>query len=109
MNNVMIGGREDRVYRFMSNGLFLNGLKGCQIRNNYIYRTGQNAIQAYGNEGRVIEDNDFESTGGGGNYTVSTEGAVNNIFRRNNYRGRPGLNINAQTGCLELCRKGNGD
>ena len=107
MNNVMIGGREDRIYRFMSNGLFLNGLKGCQIRNNYIYRTGQNAIQAYGIEGCVIEDNDFESTGGGGNYTVSTEGAVNNIFRRNNYRDRPGLTINVQTGFLEICGKGN--
>lgn len=107
MNNVMIGGREDRIHRFMSNGLFLNGLKGCQIRNNYVYRTGQNAIQAYGIDGCVIEDNDFESTGGGGNYTVSTEGAVNNIFRRNNYRDRPGLTINVQAGFLETCGRGN--
>lgn len=107
MNNVMIGGREDRIHRFMSNGLFLNGLKGCQIRNNYVYRTGQNAIQAYAIDGCVIEDNDFESTGGGGNYTVSTEGAVNNIFRRNNYRDRPGLTINVQAGFLETCGRGN--
>lgn len=107
MNNVMIGGREDRVYRFMSNGLFLNGLKGCQIRNNYVYRTGQNAIQAYAIEGCVIEDNDFESTGGGGNYTVSTDGAVNNIFRRNNYRDRPGLQISVAAGFLEICGRGN--
>src|SRR6185503_18062161 len=93
MNNVIIGGREDRLYRFLSNGFFLNGLKGCQIRNNYVFRTGQNAIQDYAIDSCVIEDNDFESTGGGGNYTVSTEGAVNNIFRRNNYRDRPGLQI----------------
>jgi hypothetical protein len=106
-NNVMIGGREDRIHRFMSNGFFLNGLKGCQIRNNYVYRTGQNAIQAYAIEGCVIEDNDFESTGGGGNSTVWTEGAVNNIFRRNNYRDRPGLTINVQAGFVEVCGKGN--
>ena len=106
-NNIIIGGREDRVYRFMSNGLFLVGLKGCQIRKNYIFRTGQNAIQAYGIEGCVIEDNDFESTGGGGNPTVWTQGAVNNIFRRNNYRDRPGLTINVQPGFVENCGKGN--
>jgi len=107
MNNIIIGGREDVLYRFMSNGFFLNGLKGCQIRNNYVYRTGQNAIQAYLIEGCIIEDNDFESTGGGGNYTVSTESAVNNIFRRNNYRDRPGLKINVQAGFLEVCGRGN--
>jgi hypothetical protein len=107
MNNIIIGGREDRLYRFLSNGFFLNGLKGCQIRNNYVYRTGQNAIQAYLIEGCLIEDNDFESTGGGGNATVYTESAVNNIFRRNNYRDRPGLTINVQAGFLEVCGKGN--
>lgn len=107
MNNIIIGGREDRLYRFLSNGFFLNGLKGCQVRNNYVYRTGQNAIQAYSIEGCLIEDNDFESTGGGGNYTVSTSDSVNNIFRRNNYRDRPGLSINVQPGFLEICGKGN--
>jgi hypothetical protein len=106
-NNIMIGGRDDRLYRFMSNGLFLNGLKGCQIRNNYVYRTGQNAIQAYLIDGCVIEDNDFESTGGGGNATVATESAVNNVFRRNNYRDRPGLTINVQAGFVEVCGNGN--
>jgi len=106
-NNVAIGGREDRIHRYMSNGFFLNGLKGCQIRNNYVFRTGQNAIQAYAIDGCVIEDNDFESTGGGGNATVNIEGAVNNIFRRNNYRDRPGLTINVQAGFNEVCSNSN--
>ena len=106
-NNIAIGGRDDRIHRFMSNGLFLNGLTGCQIRNNYVFRTGQNAIQAYAINGCVIEDNDFESTGGGGNPTVSMEGAVNNIFRRNNFRDRPGLAINTQAGFVEICGKNN--
>ena len=106
-NNIAIGGREDRIHRFMSNGLFLNGLTGCRIFNNYVFRTGQNAIQAYAINSCVIEDNDFESTGGGGNATVSIEGAVNNIFRRNNYRDRPGLAINTQAGFLEVCGTGN--
>jgi hypothetical protein len=107
MNNIAIGGREDRLYRYMSNGFFLNGLTGCQIRNNYVYRTGQNAIQAYKIKGCTIEDNDFESTGGGGNATVWTEAALNNIFRRNNYRDRPGLAINVQAGFLEVCGSNN--
>jgi hypothetical protein len=33
--------------RFFPAGLFLNGLKDCEIVNNYIFRTGQNAIQPY--------------------------------------------------------------
>ncbi len=106
-NNIVIGGREDRLYRFMSNGFFLNGLKGCQIRNNYVFRTGQNAIQAYGIDGCLIEDNDFESTGGGGNPSVATTGAVNNIFRRNNYRDRPGLAISTHAGFGEVCGRNN--
>lgn len=106
-NNIAIGGREDTLHRYMSNGLFLNGLKGCRIFNNYVYRTGQNAIQSYGIDGCVIEDNDFESTGGGGNVTVLTHGGVNNVFRRNNYRSRPGLGINTAPGFVEICGKNN--
>lgn len=106
-NNIIIGGREDAVHRYMSNGLFLNGLKGCEIINNYVFRTGQNAIQAYAIQGCLIQDNDFESTGGGGNSTVWTQGAVNTIFRRNNYRDRPGLHINTQAGFVEKCGKNN--
>ena len=106
-NNIAIGGREDRIHRYMSNGLFLNGLKGCQIRNNYVFRTGQNAIQAYRINGCVIEDNDFESTGGGGNPTVWTQGAENTVFRRNNYRDRPGLGVSTQPGFLERCGRNN--
>ncbi len=106
-NNIAIGGREDRLHRYMSNGFFLNGLKGCQIRNNYVFRTGQNAIQAYGIDGCVIEDNDFESTGGGGNPTVATRSAVNTIFRRNKYRDRPGLAISTHAGYGEICGKNN--
>jgi len=106
-NNIAIGGREDLLYRFMTSGLFLAGLKGCQIRNNYVFRTGQNALQAYGIGGCVIEDNDFESTGGGGNATVFTSYTLNTIFRRNNYRGRPGLTINTQPGFVEKCGRDN--
>jgi len=107
VNNVAIGGREDRIHRFMSNGMFLVGLKACQIRNNYVFRTGQNAIQAYAIKGCVIEDNDFESTGGGGNPTVWTDNADNTIFRRNHYRDRPGLGVNTQSGFVEQCGRNN--
>jgi len=106
-NNILIGGRVDRVYHYMSNGIFLVGLKKCEIINNYIYRTGQNAIQAYAIDGCLIQDNDFESTGGGGNSTVALNNVANTIFRRNHYRSRPGLSINTQAGFVDRCGKGN--
>ena len=70
----------------MSNGIFLVGLKQCEIINNYVFRTGQNALQAYSLNGCLIQDNDFESTGGGGNSTVLLTGVQNTIFRRNYFR-----------------------
>ena len=105
-NNVAIGGREDVLHRYMTNGLFLNSLRGCYIRNNYVFRTGQDAIQAYSINGCVIEDNDFESTGGGGNPTVLTIKAENNIFRRNKYRDRP-VAISVDSRLVERCGKNN--
>ena len=106
-NNILIGGRADVIHRYMSNGLFLVGLKKCEIINNYVFRTGQNALQAYSIEGCLVQDNDFESTGGGGNSTVLLTGVSNSIFRRNHYRTRPGVTINMQPGIIDKCGKGN--
>lgn len=107
VNNVIIGGRDDRVHRYMSNGLFLNGLSDCHVSNNYIFRTGQNAIQAYALKNSVVEDNDLESTGGGGNPSVWLTNCQRNMFRRNNYRDRQGLQVNVQAGFLDVCGEGN--
>jgi hypothetical protein len=107
-NNVAIGGRSERSdHRYMSNGIFLMGLNGCQVVSNYVFRTAQNALQAYDLDRCVIQDNDFESTGGGGNYTGSLSGVLNTTFRRNRYRDRPGLAINTQSGIVDRCGKGN--
>lgn len=107
-NNIAIGGRgEYSDHRYMSNGLFLVGLKKCQIINNYVFRTGQNALQAYALDGCLIQDNDFESTGGGGNSTGMLTGVQNTVFRRNHFRSRPGLKINVQGGIVDKCGKGN--
>lgn len=106
-NNVAIGGRSDLVHRYMSNGIFLVGLKQCEIANNYVFRTGQNALQAYALDGCLIQDNDFESTGGGGNSTVMLTGVANSTFRRNHFRSRPGVTINVQAGIIDKCGKGN--
>ena len=106
-NNIIIGGRADTIHRYMSNGIFLVNLKQCEIVNNYIYRTGQNAIQAYGLDGCLFQDNDFESTGGGGNPTVSINKTINTIFRRNNFRSRPGLAVNTQPGFADHCGTAN--
>lgn len=110
VNNIAIGGRgagSDPQRRYMTNGIFLNGLTGAQVVNNYIFRTGQNAIQGYGIRGCLIQDNDFESTGGGGEYTVRCTGIKDTVFRRNHYRDREGLNINTQAGFLEICGENN--
>ena len=106
-NNIAIGGRTDVLYRYLSNGLFLVGLRQCEIVKNYVYRTGQNAIQAYAIDGCLIQDNDFESTGGGGNSTVMLNNVTNSTFRRNHFRSRPGLTINTQAGIIDKCGKGN--
>lgn len=106
-NNIIIGGRADTIHRYMSNGIFLVGLKKCEIVNNYVFRTGQNAIQAYALDGCLFQDNDFESTGGGGNPTVALNNTANTIFRRNHFRSRPGLAVNTQAGFLDRCGKAN--
>lgn len=105
-NNVIIGGRDDVKYRYMSNGLFLSGLKDCQILNNYIFRTGQNAIQIYNISNCLIEDNIFDSTGGGGNPSFWSKGMRDTIVRRNNYIKRP-IKINMQAGFLDICGERN--
>ena len=107
-NNILIGGRSEHSnHRYMSNGLFLVGLKKCEIINNYVFRTGQNALQAYAMDGCLVQDNLFESTGGGGNSTVQLNGVSNSIFRRNHFRQRPGVTFNVQTGTVDKCGKGN--
>ena len=57
--------------------------------------------------GCLIQDNDFESTGGGGNYTVMLNSVLNTVFRRNHFRSRPGLNINVAAGIYDKCGTGN--
>ena len=107
-NNILIGGRSEHSdHRYLSNGIFLVGLKQCEIVNNYVFRTGQNALQAYSLDGCLIQDNLFESTGGGGNPTVMLNGVLNSTFRRNHFRARPGVTINTQAGIVDKCGKGN--
>jgi len=55
----------------------------------------------------VFEDNDLESTGGGGNPSVWLTNCQRNTFRRNNYRDRLGLGVNSQAGFLDVCGEGN--
>jgi hypothetical protein len=106
-NNIAIGGRADLLHRYMSNGIFIVGLKRCEIVNNYVFRTGQNALQAYTLDSCLIQDNDFESTGGGGNPTVLLNNVTNSILRRNHFRSRPGVAISTQAGLVDKCGKGN--
>jgi hypothetical protein len=107
-NNVLIGGRgEHSDHRYMSNGMFLVGLKQCEIVNNYVFRTGQNGLQAYALDGCLVQDNLFESTGGGGNSTVMLNNVMYSTFRRNPFRSRQGVTINTQAGIVDKCGKGN--
>jgi hypothetical protein len=106
-NNVIIGGREDRVHRYLSNGFFIVGLNNFEIVNNYIFRTGQNALQLYNVRNGLIQDNLFDSTGGGGEGSVKAEGMLNTTFRRNRYIERMGLGISMAAGFMDICGSGN--
>lgn len=100
-NNVAIGGRDDILYRHMSNGLYIVGLKDCEIINNYVYRTGQNGLQAYNSVGCLVQDNDFHHTGGGGAPTVQFYGVRSTTIRRSNFRSA-NVAISAQAGFQEI-------
>jgi hypothetical protein len=102
VNNVAIGGREDNVFRFMSNGIYTVGMKGCRIVNNYVFRTGQNAVQMYSSDGCLVQDQDFEHTGGGGAFTVQFYGVRNTTVRRAHFRTTPGLPLSAAAGISEI-------
>lgn len=108
INNVAIGGRNLPVASFMSNGIFLNGLTDCYIGGNYIYKTGQNAIQAYAIKKCIIEDNIFDSTGGGGNPSFHSDGMQESIIRRNNYIFGTGIPTwNVEPGFMDKCGANN--
>jgi hypothetical protein len=101
VNNVAIGGRADTVHRYMSNGLYAVGLLRPQLINNYVFRTGQNAIQMYNTDGGLIQDNDFHHTGGGGQFTIHFFGVQRTTVRRSNFRTAEGVPINVQAGFVE--------
>lgn len=106
-NNVIIGGREDLLYRYLSNGIFLVGLIDYKIINNYVFRTGQNAIQAYDVHNGLIQDNDFEMTGGGGNSTIQLNNSSGNKIIKNFFRFRPGLSVSVDSQFVDTCGREN--
>jgi hypothetical protein len=96
VNNWIIGGRNDGVHRYMSNGLLMNSINGVTIKNNYIYKTGQAAIQWYGvprrpGTGSLIEDNWFDATGGGGTPTMLLINVSGLTVRRNRFSLDPDI------------------
>lgn len=107
VNNVAIGGRDDTVHRWMSNGVYLVGIQDAKIINNYVFRTGQNAVQCYAIKNCLFQDNVFDSTGGGGNPTFWSDGMRDSVIRRNNFIIREGLLINMQAGFMEICGERN--
>lgn len=102
LNNDMVGGRLDNVHRYMSNGIFASGIKDFEFINNRIFRTGQNAMQIYNVQTGIIQDNVFDSTGGGGNPSFWSRGMRGTIVRRNNSVKRD-IAINMQFGFIDIC------
>src|SRR5688572_16719504 len=84
----------------MSNGLYIVGRVDWELGNNYVSRTGQNAVQADSSGGCLIQDNVFEHTGGGGASTIQFYGVRNTTVRRSHYRSA-NVAINAQPGINE--------
>lgn len=106
LNNIAVGGRFDTTFRYMSNGIYIVGLRGFTVQANYVFRTGQNAMQIYNADKGLIEDTVFDSTGGGGNPTFWSDGLRNTTVRRNNFFARD-IPISVQAGFLEICGSGN--
>lgn len=106
VNNFAIGGRDTGTRRFMSNGIYLVGLRVFTVSNNYVFRTGQNAIQAYNLDKGIIEDTVFDSTGGGGNPSFWAKGMRDTIVRRNNFLTRD-IGINMEAGFASICGERN--
>jgi hypothetical protein len=74
----------------MSNGFFVNSVNGVTIKNNYVYKTGQSAVQWVGagrgtGAGSFIEDNWFDATGGGGNPSILLIDTSGVTVRRNKF------------------------
>ena len=90
VNNWIIGGRNDAIHRYMANGFLVNSVNGITIKNNYVYKTGQSAVQWYGagrgtGIGSYIEDNWFDATGGGGNPSILLINVSGVTARRNKF------------------------
>lgn len=99
VNNWIIGGRNDGLHRYMANAFLLNHVNGVTIKNNYVYKTGQNAVQWYARgrgtgAGSFIEDNWFDATGGGGNSTILLLNTSGVTVRRNRFT----LDLNTKFG-----------
>lgn len=90
VNNWIIGGRNDGFHRFMSNGVLVHSANGVTIKNNYIYKTAQSAVQWSGTAsapgtGSVVEDNWFDATGGGGTPSILFNDVSGVVVRRNRF------------------------
>ena len=107
-NNRIIGGRLDVLHRYMTSGIFIAGtLPELRIINNYIFRTGQAAIQMHGGgAGALFQDNRLDSTGGGGSLAIELNQVTGATFRRNDIFDQPGVGFSTGLG-IKDCGKGN--
>jgi hypothetical protein len=92
----------------MTSGIFISGgLPGLKIINNYIFKTGQAAIQMYdGGVGALFQDNRLDSTGGGGSWAIELNKVSGATFRRNDLFDQPGIGFSTGLG-IKNCGKGN--
>ncbi len=93
---------------FMTSGIFISGgLPGLKIINNYIFKTGQAAIQMYGGgQGALFQDNRLDSTGGGGSLAIELNQVTGAAFRRNDIFDQPGIAFSTGLG-IKDCGKNN--
>jgi len=106
-NNRIVGGRIDAIHRYMTSGVFLSGdLPGLKVINNYIFKTGQAAIQMYGGgPGALIQDNRLDSTAGGGLLAIELYKVSGATLRHNIIFDQPGIPFSTGPG-IKDCGKG---
>src|SRR3989442_15682076 len=92
----------------MTSGIFITGeLPNLRIVNNYIFKTGQAAIQMYGGgQGALIQDNRLDSTAGGGLVAIELYKVSRATLRHNSIFDQPGIPFSTGPG-IKDCGKGN--
>jgi hypothetical protein len=112
VNNWIIGGRRDNGPVYMSSCFIVATLNRVTLAGNYCFKTAQAGIQWYGKEGMrgqgsVIQDDIFDSTGGGGGPTIFFRDTEGITVKRNAFAKAADIKFNTDFRMFDCGGKNN--